>query len=195
MIWFTSDTHFSHKNIIKYCERPFDDTDHMDETIIENWNSVVAPEDMVYHLGDIALGPIDQSLAKVARLNGHKIAVLGNHDRPFMRAGKPDESKWFDRYAEVFQDIIHWRGTLIEIGSNLDTVKISHFPYEGDHTETDRYQDVRPHDIGTPLIHGHTHSTDILTHSKRGTPMYHVGQDAHNYFPVPETEIIKALGF
>jgi len=166
----------------------------MDETIIENWNSVVKPEDTVYHLGDIALGPISESLAKVARLNGHKIAILGNHDRPFMRAGKPDEQKWWDMYAEVFQKVVHWRGMLVDIGPNLDTVKVSHFPYEGDHTEIDRYADVRPHDIGTSLIHGHTHGSETLTHSKRGTPMYHVGVDAHNYEPVSETKILKALG-
>lgn len=192
-IWFTSDTHFSHKNIIKYCERPFTDTDHMDDVIIQRWNEVVKPEDMVYHLGDIALGPIDKSLAKIARLNGHKIAVLGNHDRPFMRAGKGDEDVWWDRYNAVFQEVYHWRGGLTYIGPNLDTVKISHFPYTGDHTPDDRYADVRPHDIGTPLVHGHTHSTDRLTFSAKGTKQIHVGVDAWDFTPVSEFQILELL--
>lgn len=192
--WFTSDTHFGHGNIIKYCDRPFADTNEMDEAIIANWNAVVGPADKVYHLGDIALGPIDKTLAKIARLNGHKIALLGNHDRPFMRAGKADEQMWWDRYNEVFQEVWHWDGDIITIGTDLEIVKLSHFPYTGDHTPTDRHADARPHDIGTPLIHGHTHSTDRLTYSKKGTPQVHVGQDAWNYTPVSEAQVLELLG-
>ena len=55
-IWFTSDTHFSHCNIIKYCNRPFKDVDEMNKILIQNWNNVVRPDDIVWHLGDFALG-------------------------------------------------------------------------------------------------------------------------------------------
>lgn len=167
----------------------------MDEIIIQRWNEVVKPEDTVYHLGDIALGPIDKSLSKITRLNGHKIAILGNHDRPFMRAGKADEDKWWDGYREVFQEVVHWKGMLVDIGPNLETVKISHFPYTGDHTPIDRYSDVRPHDIGTPLVHGHTHTKDKVTYSKKGTPQIHVGVDAWDFRPVSESTILELLGF
>lgn len=193
MIWFTSDTHFSHENILKYCDRPFSNTDHMDEAIIANWNAVVGMDDTVYHLGDIALGPIDKSLPKISRLNGHKVAILGNHDRPFMRAGKADEEKWWNVYREVFEEVVHWRGMLIDLGPDLDTFKISHFPYTGDHTPTDRHADMRPKDIGTTLIHGHTHSTDRVTFSQRGTMQIHVGQDAWGYQPVSEDTILKLV--
>lgn len=192
-VFFTSDTHFGHENIIRYCDRPFKDTDEMDEAIIARWNETVSPEDTVYHLGDIALGQIAKSLPKVARLNGYKIAVLGNHDRPFMRMGKPDEYDWFRRYEEVFQKVVHWEGTLVNIGPDLDTVKVSHFPYNGDHTPEDRHADMRPHDIGTPLIHGHTHTKDVLTYSSQGTPQIHVGQDAHEFYPVSEDRILEIL--
>lgn len=58
MDFLTSDTHLGHKNIITYCHRPFKDTYLMNKAITENWNSVVKPEDTVYHLGDFAFGGI-----------------------------------------------------------------------------------------------------------------------------------------
>lgn len=192
--YFVSDTHFSHKNILEYCNRPFKNVDHMDEEIIRRWNETVEPEDTVYHLGDIALGPIEQSLPKIERLNGYKIAVLGNHDRPFMRAGKADENKWWNTYFGVFDEVRHWRGMLVDIGLNLTTVKVSHFPYTGDHTPNDRHAEHRPLDIGTPLVHGHTHSTDRLTYSVKGTPQIHAGVDAWDFRPVSEFEILDLLG-
>ncbi len=54
--WFTADTHFGHTNVIRYCARPFDSVQAMDETLIENWNQVVRPKDTVYHLGDFTPG-------------------------------------------------------------------------------------------------------------------------------------------
>lgn len=188
MMWFTSDTHLSHQNIIRYCDRPYRDTDHMDEDIIARWNEVVGPEDTVFHLGDIALGPIDKSLAKVRRLNGYKIAVLGNHDRPFMRMGKSDEDQWWSRYEEVFDEVWDWAGRAVKIAGEV--FYTSHFPYTGDHTPTDRHSEHRPTDTGLPLIHGHTHTTDKLTHSSKGTPQIHVGWDAW-YRPVSEDEVMN----
>lgn len=191
MIWFTSDTHLGHTNIIKYCDRPFKNTDEMDERIIANWNDIVSPDDTVFHLGDVALGDISKSLPKVARLNGYKICVLGNHDRPFMRSGKADEADWWGRYARVFQEVWHWRNDLSNMVSMGSVFRVSHFPYTGDHTPTDRHAAERPVDDGIPLIHGHTHSTDIVTHSSNGTTQIHVGQDAHGFKPVSEDEIMS----
>ena len=78
--WFISDTHFGHKNILEYEKehRPFNTVEEMNETIIERWNSVVKPKDLVYHLGDFCFGK--SALAIASRLNGRKILVLGNHD-------------------------------------------------------------------------------------------------------------------
>lgn len=80
-IYVTSDTHFHHANIIKYCNRPFSNTYEMDETMIERWNSVVKTQDKVYHLGDVYLGKYkNESDQLFSRLNGTKVLILGNHD-------------------------------------------------------------------------------------------------------------------
>lgn len=80
-IWFTSDSHFCHKNIIKYCDRPFCDVEEMNSELIRRWNSVVAEDDVVYHLGDLYLGPADRAYSLLSALNGHIILIRGNHDR------------------------------------------------------------------------------------------------------------------
>lgn len=78
-IWIISDTHFGHENIIKYCNRPFKDTQEMDEHMIEQWNKVVKPGDKIYHLGDVFFG--EENASKIfPRLNGQKRLILGNHD-------------------------------------------------------------------------------------------------------------------
>jgi len=78
-IFFTSDTHFGHENIIKYCKRPFANAAEMDKALIRNWNRVVGPHDLVYHLGDFAVGggPAGPYLDQ---LNGRIILIHGNHD-------------------------------------------------------------------------------------------------------------------
>jgi len=81
MIYLTSDTHFSHYNIIKYCNRPFYSAKEMNEVLIANWNSTVSPEDTIFHLGDFALTKREESAEIISRLNGYKILIRGNHDR------------------------------------------------------------------------------------------------------------------
>lgn len=78
--WFISDTHFGHKKILEYEKehRPFDSIEEMNEAIIDRWNSVVRPKDIVYHLGDFALHSSYIPLA--GKLAGKKYLVLGNHD-------------------------------------------------------------------------------------------------------------------
>ena len=81
-VWFTSDSHFYHANIIKYCNRPFASVEEMNEKLIENWNSVVGKDDLVWCLGDFCLGPDQKKHIPelVSKLNGRINLVLGNHD-------------------------------------------------------------------------------------------------------------------
>ena len=79
-IFFTSDTHFGHENIIYFCKRPFKSVEEMDEALIKNWNSVVGKNYIVYVVGDFALCGKQKIIEIGNRLNGHKRLILGNHD-------------------------------------------------------------------------------------------------------------------
>lgn len=101
--WFISDHHFGHTNILKFADaegrllRPgFESVEHMDEVMIERWNSVVKPHDIVHHLGDICFG--QEHLTKIRpRLNGRIYLVLGNHDRMHINF-----------YGKTFQKVRGW---------------------------------------------------------------------------------------
>lgn len=79
--WFTSDTHFGHTNVIGLCSRPFANIEEHDEELIRRWNSVVSPEDEVYHLGDFCLRSRREATNILRRLNGHVHLIIGNHDK------------------------------------------------------------------------------------------------------------------
>jgi len=85
MIWFTADTHFSHKNVIKYCNRPFDSINDMNDCLIYNWNSLVSPGDIVYHLGDFGNDRDPAIVSVFNKLKGNKILIQGNHDHSAIR--------------------------------------------------------------------------------------------------------------
>lgn len=80
-IFFTSDMHFGHFNIIEFCDRPFESVAEMDSTLISNWNSVVGPNDLVYHLGDFVFKGKNSVNYIESQLNGKLIHIRGNHDR------------------------------------------------------------------------------------------------------------------
>lgn len=80
-VWFISDTHFDHANIIQYSNRPFADKYVMTEELIERWNSVVGENDTVFHLGDVFICGAQRAEEIASRLNGRKILIRGNHDK------------------------------------------------------------------------------------------------------------------
>jgi calcineurin-like phosphoesterase family protein len=80
-IFFTSDSHFGHENIIKYCNRPFGDASEMDEHLVKVWNDKVPKDGLVYHIGDVCFGGQPYIDRLMNRLNGEKILIIGNHDK------------------------------------------------------------------------------------------------------------------
>lgn len=167
-IWFTADTHFLHKNIIEYSKRPFSSLEEMTAVIIDNWNEKVKRGDLIYHLGDFALGfgkisikPIDNILTK---LNGNKILIAGNHDR-----------------KEVKKNL-HWNQVLpykeikVDVGEKLKKrIVMCHYAmvvWNQCHR-------------GSWMLHGHSHGNlnDI------GGKILDVGVDVHNFKPVCLEEI------
>lgn len=80
-MFFISDTHFHHANIIRLTNRPFSSVEEMNEFLIDKWNRKVKPNDVVYHLGDFSLSRDFGIVNSVfERLNGQKNLILGNHD-------------------------------------------------------------------------------------------------------------------
>lgn len=81
MVYFTSDTHYHHENIIRYSGRPFKDVLEMNIEMAARWNERVLPQDTVYHLGDFAMGKAELLDPTRAALRGRIVLILGNHDR------------------------------------------------------------------------------------------------------------------
>jgi calcineurin-like phosphoesterase family protein len=84
MIFFTSDQHFGHANIIRFCDRPFADTDEMNDALIANWNAVVTNRDAVYIVGDLMFRLEIEPEVILRQLKGKKRLIIGNHDKSWM---------------------------------------------------------------------------------------------------------------
>lgn len=88
--WITSDSHINHTNIIKYCNRPFKNVAEMDEVLIENINSLVRPDDTLWHLGDFAFGRAltNANFAELCNsINCRNIhLIIGNHDKKIVKS-------------------------------------------------------------------------------------------------------------
>lgn len=168
MIYYTSDLHFGHKNILRYENRPFESVDEMNEKLVENWNNKVKPEDTVYHLGDFAIKNSSMNLDKIIelynRLNGNKILLIGNHDLD-----------WIDKVSDKLQ---YKPVDYLEIKDGDRIVCLCHYPIED--------WDGKHH--GSMHVHGHIHGRDIISHLPN---RFNAGVDVRNYEPVTLDEMIK----
>ena len=165
--FFVSDTHFGHKNIIKYCNRPYEDVHQMNEALIENWNSVVQPDDEVWHLGDFCMGgtkPKDW----LPRLNGNVHLIRGNHD-PYVE-------------DQGFASVQEYK----ELKIKGKRITLLHFPmrsWNGSHK-------------GTWHLFGHVHGTMTVAHGRKGVKdalAIDAGVDCHNYTPVSFAQVSKMM--
>lgn len=180
MRFYTSDTHFNHKRIIELSNRPFRDVDHMNHSIINNINEVAMPDDELWILGDMAMGTLIETLELIKLINPSVHLVNGNHDRTW-RGTKPKDREKTPLYIEagiqsIQDEAIH----------NIDgiPVRLSHFPYSGDHTDEDRFVEWRPVDDGMWLLCGHVHGA-WMSNGR----MLNVGVDVQNFYPVSEEGI------
>lgn len=173
--WFTADLHFGHPAIVGYCGRPYPDLAAMTAGLVTAWNATVAPTDEVWILGDLALGPLPDTLAVLAELHGTLRLVPGNHDRCWR--GAPGAAGWAARYtAAGIATIADTPAPLPVAGA---TVQLSHFPYTGVPGHPDRYAAHRPVDTGGWLLHGHVHER-----WRQRDRMLNVGVDAWGGRPV-----------
>lgn len=98
-IWFTSDHHFGHKNIIEFSKRPFANADEMNAEMVKRWNEKVGQDDLVYHLGDFALMSSGKVRQLRAQLNGRICLITGNHESSALECA--DCFEWIKDYYEL----------------------------------------------------------------------------------------------
>lgn len=198
-VWFTSDLHFGHENVIKYCNRPYSCSDSMDKSLVSGWNSRVSPGDTVYCVGDFSLSTKPVELITPS-LNGKKVLVLGNHDFPHpahQKSKKPEaRTVWEEKYRQ-------WGWSEVLLSSDIDLVgrkaRLCHLPYKGAYpsdsykTSIPRYEDHRPEDDGTLLICGHVHEKWKHRFTDKGTLMVNVGVDVWGMLPVLQEELCEYI--
>jgi calcineurin-like phosphoesterase family protein len=171
-IWFTSDPHYGHANIIKYCDRPFADAQEMDEALIANYNALVKPEDSVYFLGDFCFSKDPNRVFQ--RLNGKKHLILGNHDLTKsgdLRKGL-DECDW-----EWIKNVYMLRLSKKSRSKMIWMGHYAHLVWPNSHK-------------GSMHLHGHSHG-DL--HDDGKSRRLDAGVDAWGYKPVHLDKILEIM--
>lgn len=173
-IFFTSDTHFGHDRSFVTEPRGFSTVDEMNEAIIERWNKIVKPTDVVYHLGDMFLNNNAIGIECMKRLNGSIFMIWGNHDSDARKS----------LVATECHILGGWYSYVIKPGKT--PLYISHYP-----TITSNYDEKHfsQHVIN---LHGHTHQQNNFIYPDNPF-MYHVGLDSHNCTPVHIDEIMTDI--
>lgn len=179
-IWFTSDLHFGHRNIMKFCNRPWENVEEMDKALINNWNSVVGKDDIIFDLGDFAFASNSKWKYILNQLNGRHYLILGNHDVSRYPGNKT---------MELFERVEHQM--IVKIDDRY--VYLNHYPYlcyGGSY---------RGHDQTVWQLFGHVHSRPNDTgkdHDRLSMLFpyqYDVGVDNNNYYPVSWNQIVDII--
>ena len=182
-IFFTSDLHFGHENVIRFDNRPFNTVKEMDEEMIKRWNAKVRKGDIVYVLGDfIWKAATNEAVSIIRRLNGQIILIKGNHDRFLHNAAAKKSLAGIKDYDDIC--------VTLEDGTTRRCI-LSHYfiPFYNGH----RYQAIH--------LHGHSHFTEESAEEVRITTelnekgydlkIYNVGCMYWNYTPVTLDEILE----
>jgi len=103
-IFFSSDSHYGHANIIKYCSRPYESVWQMNTDLASKWNALIRPDDIVIHLGDVTLirdaNKYTETINLIRNLSGRKLLIYGNHDHARML---PNYGEWGWRVLDKLQ--------------------------------------------------------------------------------------------
>lgn len=168
-IFFTSDTHFGHRNIIAYTNRPFSDVTEMDRVIIDKWNEVVGDNDIIFHLGDFTLLGTKSWAYYLSQLKGTKYLIAGNHDKSITEK----------MFAGVFTQL-----NLLIMDEEIQDgqrITLNHYPMYS------WYQSHR----GAWHLFGHVHGTLKFSKDNHYPPpsAYDVGVDNNNFTPISYQEV------
>jgi calcineurin-like phosphoesterase family protein len=168
-IFFASDHHFHHKNILTFKNfddtpvRVFDSVEHMNEHMVTMHNSVVRPNDKVYFLGDVTIARNAKGLEILGRLNGEKVLVKGNHDLCSAQ-----------QYLQYFKDI---RGS-----HQFDGMILTHIP-------------IHPESLARwgLNVHGHLHNNVVRMQLAQipDRRYFNVSVERINYIPISLEQIKK----
>lgn len=174
MIYYISDTHFFHENIIRICKRPFIDLERMHSVIISNWNKKVKPEDEIYILGDLSYKCPDagyqQLFNLIKNLNGKKHLIIGNHDRKWLKSYNNQCKEKLFESIDIYKDIYDDQNR---------RVIMFHYPIE----------DWDGQYRGSYHLYGHVHNSD--NGYKIIPNRYNVGVDVNNFEPKTLDELIS----
>ena len=169
-IYFTSDHHFGHKNIIKFSDRPFKDVAEMDEILIQKWNEKVGPEDEVYHLGDMGLSSSGKLRKILDRLHGKIYLINGNHEKSAQACHTRFE--WIKDYHElVVEDEEFERGQQL--------IVLFHYAM----------REWNASHWGSYHLYGHSHGN---LPDDPNALSFDIGVDCHDFYPLSYEEV-KAI--
>lgn len=143
-VFFVSDTHFGHRNILKYDNSPFETIEERDKKIIKNWNERVEDRDVVYVLGDVSFLSAEKTKEVLQSLKGEKRLIIGNHDKVVL-----NNSSVSSEFSEI--------KPYAEISEENKKIVLCHYPiltYNG-------------HFYGAVHLYGHVHATMEYTLIKR----------------------------
>jgi len=166
-IFVTSDHHFGHRNIIKYCSRPYGDVYEMDKDLIEQWNQVVTNKDVVIYGGDFTIKNDKKYAEKILAQLNYKFIILirGNHDYSAVVSS--------DKWSMIADSIT------LRISNNKRKVFIQHHPYNNIPTD------------GNIRLHGHSHGTLTTKFLTFDFGIDSVANIIGNYQPILLEEAIK----
>ncbi len=189
MRYFSSDQHFGHENIIRFCARPYANAGEMGHDLVRRWNEVVGPDDEIWVLGDVAMKKGLEGMRPLHQAHGVKLLVPGNHDKCWAPKRKGDDP---DADYEAVGFTVKGSSEFLTIAGRH--VELCHFPFASipeygseDSGYVDKFAAYRPADRGQWLLCGHIHER----WRQRGRAI-NVGVDAWGGYPVSE-EVIAEL--